>query len=286
MNWQEDVERYIDTRRSKSTKRAYSRALEKFQAWYKQTYGQNPDTTLITDQVAREWRAYLTSIKRYAASTVNIRLSALTGLARQRGTHLNIKFIKQVPKPVDVLTEHDVSKLLQSIKKNKWGPVWLPLRNTAMVSLMVRSGLRVGEVVSLDIQDIDLWDHGGRATIREGKGLKERSVPLSLQCRKDLTAYLEKRPSAVCIAVFLGSRRQERLSTRSVQQMVSRAATRAGITRNCTPHVLRHTFATRYLKHGGDIRSLQSILGHDDLETTARYLHPDAQQIQAMVERL
>ena len=113
--------------------------------------------------------------------------------------------------------------------------------------------------------------------------MKEREVPLSLQCRKDLQVYLEKRPQngqALFVTRFMA-----RISRRSVSDMVSKATRRAGI-ENCTPHTLRHTFATRFIRQGGDVRSLQQILGHSNLETTARYLHPTSQEMQRMVEEL
>jgi site-specific recombinase XerD len=286
MNWENHVTSYLNTMSSDATFRAYAHALDQFEEWYRQTYGQPPDAELVTETEARDWRAYLTGVKKYAASTVNVRLSALTGVVRHAGGRLDVSYIKQVKPPIDPLTGRELGRLIRAVERHRWGPTWMPLRNIAMVSMMARAGLRVSEVVGLDVGDVEIRERSGWATIRQGKGLKERQVPLSLRCRRDLTSYLAERPDNGRMALFI-SRRQERLTRRAVQQMVSKAARRAGIDKDVTPHVLRHTFATRYLEHSdGDIRSLQDILGHANLETTARYLHPSAERVQAMVENL
>jgi len=284
MTWHDDVARYLSTMGNDATRSKYAYALERFEAWYRQTYGDEPDAVLMTNQEARDWRAYMITVKKYAASTVNVRLSALTGVVRHSGGHLGIEYVKQVDKPVDPLTGRELGRLVRAIEQHQWGPTWWPLRNVAMVSVMARAGLRVGECVALDVGDIELRQRSGWATIRQGKGMKERKAPLSLQCRKDLRAYLDERPQNERPALFL-TRFMDRISRRSVANILARARDRAGI-EHCTPHTLRHTFATRFIRKGGDVRTLQQILGHSNLETTARYLHPNAQEMQEMVETL
>ncbi|MEA3396981.1 MAG: tyrosine-type recombinase/integrase, partial [Chloroflexota bacterium] len=82
------------------------------------------------------------------------------------------------------------------------------------------------------------------------------------------------------------SRTGKLLDTRDVQRLVEKLARLAGIAHQVTPHTLRHTFATRFLRQGGDLATLQALLGHANLVTTARYLHPDKAQVQAMVEEM
>jgi site-specific recombinase XerD len=145
--------------------------------------------------------------------------------------------------------------------------------------------LRVGEVVSLRISDVELRPRSGWVLVRRGKGQKERKVPLSAEARRALQDYLDVRPNVRKETLFV-SRSGKPLSSRDVQRMLEEAGRRAGIRKRVTPHILRHTFATRFLRKGGDIATLAEILGHSKIQTTTRYLHPDRERMQEMVEEL
>jgi site-specific recombinase XerD len=284
MDWTESVQAYLKTL-THSTASRYCAALDDFLAWYRQTYGEEPDPALITDEEAREWRSHLSGVRKLAASTVNVRLSALKGLARFRGRRLETRGVRQVQPPVEALTGRELGRLVATVEGHDWGPEWLTKRNIAIIGLLARAGLRIGEVVALDLGDVEINQRSGWTLVRQGKGLKERKVPLSLQARKSLSDYLEARPEWVDGALFV-TKAGRRMSARSVQRMVESAARRAGITKQVTPHTLRHTFATRFLRKGGDLATLQSVLGHSNIATTSRYLHPDAARVQEMVEEL
>lgn len=282
--WNDAIETYLRTCAT-STAAQYRRALDDFAAWYTHTYGEQPDPALLTDEEAREWRGHLSGVNKLAASTVNVRLSALKGLARHMGGHIETRGVRQVQQPVKDLTARELGRLVRAVENHRWGPGWLFLRNVALIAVMARAGLRVGEAVALDMGDVELSTRSGWATVRQGKGLKERRVPLSLHARKGLDAYLEVRPEASTPALFL-TKNWQRVSERSVQQMVESAAQRAGIEQTVTPHILRHTFATRFLEKGGDLATLRDILGHANVATTSRYLHSNAAKMQGMVEEL
>jgi len=282
--WPETTQTYLATLHL-ATAKQYRAALDDFAAWYTQSYGEQPDPALLTDEEVREWRGYLLGVRKLAASTVNVRLAAVKGLARFAGRELRTKGVKQVQAPVEVLTGRDLGRLEAAIEGHRWGPDWLVKRNLAIIAVMARAGLRVGEVVALDVRDIELNKRSGWATIRRGKGLKERKVPLSLQTRKALQAYLDAQPNLI-EALFIAYRSGKRLSKRAVQGMVKDVVRRADITKKVTPHILRHTLATRFIEKGGDIATCSKILGHKNITTTSRYLHPTAQQMQAQVEDL
>lgn len=143
-------------------------------------------------------------------------------------------------------------------------------RNEAIVSLMLDTGLRVGELVRLKLSDVDL-DRGTFKVI--GKGNKEREVPLEEASTAALRRYLDKRPQAEIEALFL-SRSGKPLTGNAVRLMLHRLRDKLDVDR-LYPHLLRHTFARLYLEHG-DLRSLQAILGHASVTTTADiYLDPD-----------
>ena len=282
MSW--NIEPYLSTLNSTTADR-YRTALDDFHRWYTGAYGADPDPALLTDEEAREWRGYLSGVRRLAASTVNVRLAALKGLVRHAGGRIETKGVRQVQQPVEALTGRELGRLVRAVENQQWGPEWLTLRNVALVALMARAGLRVGEVVALDLDDVELNDRSGWVTVRQGKGLKERRVPLSLQARKALAAYLAARPDADTPALFI-TNRWSRLGSRAIQLMVKSAAQRAGIEQGVTPHTLRHTFATRFLEQGGDLVTLRDILGHANIATTSRYLHSTAAKMRGMVEEL
>lgn len=280
MTWDEQAEAYLSSL-GPSSARPYRAALADFAAWYRQSYGESPDSALLTEEEVREYRCYLSGVRNLKAASVNLRLSALKGLARFCGRRIEVRGVRRVEPPMEPLNGRELGRLLAAAE----GEGWLDRRNVAILSLMARAGLRVSEVVGLGVEDVRLNDRSGWVLIRRGKGLKERRVPLSLEARKGPAAYLEVRPAWAGKALFV-SRGGERLTARDVQRLVATAARRAGLGRRVTPHLLRHTFATRFLRSGGDLATLQAVLGHSSLATTARYLHPDAARVQEMVEGL
>lgn len=138
---------------------------------------------------------------------------------------------------------------------------------------LAHAGLRRGELVSLEVGDVDL--DGRRLVVREGKGGSARAVPIVDELAGALRSYLQVRPDATTDALFL-SRVQRRLTQTTLQRMFGRWLRDAGLKdRGYTLHSLRHGAATRWLRAGLNIRDVQVLLGHESIETTARYLHAD-----------
>ena len=153
----------------------------------------------------------------------------------------------------------------------------LPLRDYAVVELLYASGIRVGELVGLDVDDVDL----DRRVLRVlGKGDKERSVPFGIPAEEALRRWLSARGRLATPesgpALFLG-RRGRRLGQRQAREIVDRALRDLGDTSASGPHVLRHTAAT----HGADLRSVQELLGHASLATTQLYTHVSVERLRA-----
>lgn len=168
-------------------------------------------------------------------------------------------------KEIDTLTDTEVRALLACFNPRSL----LQLRNLCICSLMLDSGLRRDEVATLSLP---LLHVGEGYVIVNGKGNKQRTVPLGLHTRKLLLRYLSRRPGcAQTDAVFLKSDLSP-VSGNTIRQMFDRLKVQANIPR-LKAHLLRHTFATRYLENGGDIYSLQQILGHTSLEMVKRYVH-------------
>ena len=153
------------------------------------------------------------------------------------------------------------------------------LRDLALAELLYGSGLRVSEAMNLDLNDLD------SDVIRVvGKGSKERIVPLSRAAVKRIRRYMEQRHALLGDdyseqALFLGVRSGKRLNRRAANRIIAKLARLAGLPKDVHPHMLRHSFATHMLEAGADLRSVQELLGHENLTTTQRYTHLDMQRI-------
>ena len=263
------------------TYRRYANALAEFAAWYQTTYNALPEPALLTVEELREYRNHLVA-QGHKAATVNLRLAPLRGLLRSIGRNVKVKGVKQVKPAIEALDGRELGRLLAAVE----GPDWQDLRNGAMLNVLARAGLRLSEALALKLDDVTINDRSGSLLVRQGKGMKERTVALAKEARAALRAYLDVRPKMAQTKVLFISRSWQPLGPRDVQRLIAEASRRAGIQKTVPPHTLRHTFATRFLQNGGDVATLASLLGHTNVATTTRYLHPDAARTQDMVEEL
>jgi len=166
----------------------------------------------------------------------------------------------------------------------------LSLRDRAILELFYAAGLRIEELVGLNVPDVDLQE--GSARVR-GKGRKERIVPVGLKACQALRAYVNApsgfRPKAAqgagdSTALFLNGR-GGRISARSVSRIVLTHLMRSGLGKKITPHGLRHSFATHLLNAGADLRAIQEFLGHARLSTTQRYTHVGLDKVLEVYDR-
>ena len=167
--------------------------------------------------------------------------------------------VARIPRPRD--GRHLPTVLSQEEARRLWLVVRNP-KHRAVVLLLYASGLRVGELVRLRVQDID----PDRRLIQ---GRKDRYVMLADVAQKEIESY--KRLEQPTHWLFPGDRRDRHLNTRTVQRVVAQAARKAGIKKKVTPHTLRHTFATHLLEAGTDLRYIQRLLGHKKSTTTEIY---------------
>ncbi len=176
------------------------------------------------------------------------------------------------------LTVDEVVKLL-SIE----GEGALVSRDAAVLELLYSSGLRVSELVGINLNDIDLKN----LTVKVlGKGNKERIVPVGSKAARALDVYLRERPGMNPVGdhLFVNTR-GDRLNVRSVDRIIRKYALLAGIPKNVSPHVLRHTFATHLLGGGADLRAIQEMLGHKSLSTTQRYTHTSIEKLMEIYDK-
>jgi integrase/recombinase XerD len=173
---------------------------------------------------------------------------------------------RSLPRPLSV---EDVARLLAAPRPTDEKG----LRDRAILETMYGAGLRVSEVVGLDVDDVDLEDGSVRVL---GKGGKERDVPLGRYARDSIGAYLSRARATLVTprsrsALFLNRRDGRRLSRQACWNAIREHAAAAGIDKRVTPHTLRHSFATHLLEGGADVRVVQELLGHASVATTQVY---------------
>ncbi|MEW6590051.1 MAG: tyrosine recombinase XerC [Pseudomonadota bacterium] len=218
---------------------------------------------LSASSVARQlssWRGFYG----YACRRLGYPRNPCTGLRPPKAA-------KALPEP---LTPDACSRLLDGPDADDA----LTLRDRAMFELFYSSGLRLAELVGLDLGDVDLASGEAQVT---GKGRKTRIVPVGQQARAALAAWLPARHALLreeTPALFV-NRHGRRLGPRSVQLRLDRWAVRAGLGQPVHPHLLRHAFATHVLQSSGDLRAVQEMLGHASISTTQVYTHLDWQHL-------
>lgn len=179
----------------------------------------------------------------------------------------HLPFAKRPRTLPDVLTRGEVAQLLAAA---------LPGRDRTMLEVKYSCGLRLRELLGLQVRDID----SARMVlhIRRGKGQKDRLVPLSPRLLDGLRAYWQEYRPATWL--FVGVKPGTALTDGTVQRICKRTALRAGLTKRIHPHTLRHSFATHLLEAGVDLLSVQALLGHSHFNTTAKYLHISQRRLQ------
>lgn len=269
-----------------ATLRNYAADLRAFARWFRDSLGEPFAARAVTPTDLREYKAYLRTVEQKQAATINRRLAALrrffvwahgTGKVAALPT-AQVKGLPAAPRTPKALAKRDVDRLIREAERhgNK--------RNLALLLTLRHTGLRVGELCGLRLGDVALSERKGEVLVRGGKGNKDRTVPLNNDVRRALAAYLEVRPTVDHDHLFVGQRGTP-LQPQGAQEVVAKYARRAGLPA-VTPHILRHTFAKQVLDAGGDLATVQRLLGHERLETTAIYTQPTARDLEEAVRQL
>ena len=240
------------------TLRGYLLDVQQFARWFEQSNSEAFNLPAITPTDIREYRQYLQSTEKRKASTVNRKLAALSALMRwgiQSGQittdpTINVKTVQQSAAAPRWLDKHEQFALQRAIEKDlqlaqlRYPRRWVTRRRDAsLIMFLLHTGLRLSEVVSLELSDVQITNRKGITLVRRGKGNKERSVPLNAEARKALQEWLAVRPqvSAAFIWIAVEAPADDGISGRAVQRILHRYAQDAGL-QELTPHVLRHTF--------------------------------------------
>lgn len=239
---------------SPHTFKAYITANKLFLDWCKKQPEQ------VTEQNVKDYLAHLLSDNKISASSIALKKAAFKFLFDEilkKKIVVNIKTPK-IPKHIPVvLTKEEVKQLIESAGSYK---------SKIMIQFLYASGLRLSELIKLKINDLELKEKIG--WVRRGKGSKDRMFLLSEVIIKELEKYmLTLKPDEK----YLFPGKKGHTSPRNVQKIVEKAADKAGLKKKVHPHMLRHCFATHLLESGVDIRKIQELLGHSNLQTTQIY---------------
>jgi len=282
MNLKDSIVKYLEYLSSEKgysehTIRGYGRDLNDFYLFLKNRNGKRKiDIRKIDAQMVREYVSHL--FNSYSRSSISRKLSAIRSLFRylEKRQKIDMNPASEVSSPKlpryipSYLTVDEIFRLLSDPKRDD--P--FILRDLAILEVFYSCGLRVSELASLNVKDIDR----SNSTIRVmGKGKKERIVPIGDTALSAIDRYLEaisplRKGDQGDLPLFI-NQRGGRLTPRSILRIVKRHVREKGILKDISCHSLRHTFATHLLDAGADLRSVQEMLGHVSLSTTQKYTH-------------
>lgn len=259
--------------KSELTAKTYGHALTKFHEWL---MGNGGDINQLTRHDVQSYINHL-DMSGMSASTINKTFAAISVFARYM-KHPEIidnirvpEFRKQNNVAPKSLERNDKNRLLRDVERKG------NLRDIAIAYVLLHTGIRVSELVALNMNDVAMGERSGHLLVRHGKGNVARKVPLSAEARHHLGKYLASRGDKHTALFLANNNGLHRISVRTVQHMLKNQGVH--------PHQLRHTFCHDLVGSGVDISTVAELAGHSDINVTRRYSKPTEAELERAIER-
>jgi integrase/recombinase XerD len=252
------------------TIRSYLFAVKDFAAYFKN----RPDQ--LGQEHLRQYQLHLLNERKLTVETIVGRIAALrfffVKVLRRPYREIDLVYPKRPERLPVILSEEEVARLIESASTSYHRVILMTLYGT---------GLRREELCRLKVTDVD--SQRMVIHVRQGKGHKDRDVTLSPRLLEMLRAYWKwRKPNIYLFPSYQRKRREQPITSKTVYYAVREAARRAGIKKKVSPHLLRHSWATHLLERGTDLKTIQMLLGHFDLEATTIYLHLSQRHLQSV----
>ncbi len=291
----EVLERFIDylqteRRYSALTVRNYRHDVEQFIAWGESATSEGDfDLLEVRGADVREWMMFLSDKGTLGEASINRAVASIRSMYKylrrtgviERDIFAAVSTLRTAQRLPKYVEEGRMVEVVERLRADLRSDDWLVCRNALIILMLYACGLRLAELIAIDLQHFE--DDYLSLRVR-GKGDKERMVPIVEALRREIKLYVERfSDPKICInhenALFL-SKRGGRISRSDVQRSVARLLRECGVQGKVSPHVLRHTFATHLLNEGADLREIQELMGHSSLRATQVYTHNNIAQLQ------
>ncbi len=282
-DWIENLQKVRNL--SENTLTSYKNDIGKFLIFSKDHFGGNLSISDLDRMQISDFRSFLSFLRNQGIGTASIArvISSLKSffnflVKSEKIKNSTIQSLKSpkakksLPRPISADLAIEAIKYSQEIEKEKW----VGLRNKSILMLLYGCGLRISEALNLNYEDINDNEY----LVIRGKGNKERLVPLMEFIKHEIKEYIKECPKSFenDDPLFLG-KRMNRLSPRIIQYTLEKIRHNLSLPETATPHALRHSFATHLLDSGGDLRTIQELLGHSSLSTTQRYTKVETERL-------
>ncbi|MTI81898.1 MAG: integrase [Firmicutes bacterium] len=280
MDYLKGFERYLKSRGlSQRTILSYLATLNKFNSWLIEKY-KEAEVISVTALDVADYRRHLISLGKKPA-TVNLSLDVLRSFYKwadsQQIVPINptseVKRVSEQQKAPKWLERRELGTFMRVVQK--YGSV----RDLALINLLLHTGLRISEACSLLEGDVIIKERSGLVKVRAGKGDKYREVPLNITIRRILNIYIAELTSK-----WLFPGRKKYMTTRTAERIIRKYTKIVDL--EITPHMLRHTFGKMLIDSGESLERVAALMGHSDLNTTAKYTRPSMYDMEKAVEKL